>query len=174
MFVIEFLAKLLKILRSAASPNQIAWGFTMGMIIGLTPFWSLHNILLILLIIILKVNLAMAIFSFAIFSGVAYLFDPLFHNFGYFLLVDLKSLKPIWTSLYNFPLVALSRYNNTVVMGSFIVALISIVPIFFLSKRFVFYYREKLDPKFQKLKIVKMIKGSTVYSYYEKIKGIGV
>ena len=66
MFVLEFLTKLIKILRSEISPNQISWGFVFGMILGLTPIMSLHNLIVVILIIILKVNLATAIFSFGI------------------------------------------------------------------------------------------------------------
>jgi len=56
MFGLEFLAKLVKILRSADSPNQIASGFVIGMVIGLTPFWTLHNLILIVILIILNIN----------------------------------------------------------------------------------------------------------------------
>jgi len=173
MFGIELLAKLVKILRSAASPNQIAAGFMIGMIIGLTPFWTLHNIILIVLLIIVNINIGTAIFSFLLFSAIAYLADPLFHHFGYFLLVDVESLKNLWTFLYNIPLIALSRYNNTVVMGSLLVALILSVPMYFLAKFGVIYYRENIDKKMQKWKIVQTIKGSKIYSFYEKISNLG-
>lgn len=173
MFILEFLAKLFKILRSEASPNQIAAGFVLGMIIGLTPFLTLHNLIIIVLIIIVKVNIGMAIFAFVIFSGVAYLLDPLFHDLGYFLLVDVTALKGLWTALYNFPLVALSRYNNTVVIGSLAVTLILIIPMFPFARYFVKVYRAKIDPRLQKLKIVQIVKGSKFYSIYEKIRGVG-
>lgn len=169
MFILEFLAKLFKILRSEVSPSQIAWGMVLGMIIGLTPIWSLHNLILFFLIIILKVNIAMAILSFGIFSGFAYIFDPVFHNLGYYILVDISSLKSLWTTLYNIPVVALSRYNNTVVMGSLTIAILFIFPFYIFSKKFVVVYREKIDPKFQKLKIVQIVKGSKFYSIYQKI-----
>ncbi len=173
MFILEFLAKLFKILRSEASPNQIAAGFVLGMIIGLTPFLTLHNLIIIVLIIILKVNLGMAIFAFLLFSGIAWLLDPVFHDLGYFLLVDVTALKDFWTALYNFPLVALSRYNNTVVIGSLAVALILIIPLFPFAKYFVKVYRAKIDPRLQKMKIVQVVKGSRFYSIYEKIRGVG-
>ena len=169
MFPVQLIAKIFKILRSGDSPNQIAFGFAIGMIIGLTPFFTFHNIILIILVIILNINLGTVIFSFALFSGLAWIFDPLFHNLGFFLLVDVSSLKPLWTALYNFPVIALSHYNNTVVMGSFIAALILFIPAFFFAKYFVFYYREHLDARFQKLKIVQLFKGSKVYAAYEKI-----
>ena len=173
MFGFEILAKLVKILRSAASPNQIAAGFVIGMIIGLTPFWTLHNMILIIILIILNINIGMAIYSFVIFSAVAYLVDPIFHSFGYFLLVDMASLNNLWTFLYNLPLVALSRYNNTVVIGSLAVAIILTLPMFFMAKSGIIYYRENIEQKMQKWKIVQVVKGSKIYSFYEKLKNFG-
>jgi len=172
MFGLELLAKLFKILRSEGTPNQIAAGFVMGMIIGLTPVFTAHNILLFILIIILKVNIGAALFAFAVFSGVAYLLDPMFHNLGYFLLVDFTSLKGFWTFLYNFPVIALSRYNNTVVTGSLAVAILLVIPVFPAMRYFVIYYRKHIDAKLQKLKIVQIVKSSKFYSIYEKIRGV--
>lgn len=174
MFILEFLAKLIKILRSEISPNQISWGFVLGMILGLTPFWSLHNLLVVILIVILKVNLATAIFSFGIFSAIAYLVDPLFHSFGYYLLVDLESLNDFWTWLYNVPVLALSKFNNTVVMGSLISSLILMLPVYFLVKIGIVNYREKIDVKIKNWKFIKLIKGTKIYSMYEKIRDLGV
>jgi len=172
MFILNIAAKLFKILRSEASPNQIAFGFVLGMIIGLTPFWSLHNLLIIILIIIFNVNIGIAIASFALFSAFAYLFDPLFHSFGYYILVDIDFLHGLWISMYKIPVLALSNFNNTVVMGSLIISIVLLLPFFFLSRYGVVQYREKLDPKFQKLKIVQIVKSTKFYSVYEKIQGI--
>ena len=174
MFVLEFIAKLIKILRSEISPNQIAWGFGLGMILGLTPFLSLHNLLVVILIIMLKVNLATAIFSFGIFSAIAYLIDPVFHSFGYYILVDLESLNGFWTWLYNVPVLALSKFNNTVVMGSLVSSIILILPVYFLVKIGVVNYREKIDVKIKNWKFIKLIKGTKIYSLYEKIRDLGV
>jgi len=173
MFGIEILAKLIRILRSAASPAQIAGGFILGMIIGLTPLWSLHNLIVFFLIVILNVNIGMALFSFALFSGFAYLLDPLFHEFGFFLLVDLTDLKQTWTGLYNVPILALSKFNNTVVMGSLISSLILLGPVYIGSKKGVVWYRENIDTRMQKWKIVKVIKGSKIYDIYQKIRSLG-
>ena len=173
MFILQFAAKLIKILRSGASPAQIAWGFILGMIIGLTPFWSLHNLIIILLVIIFNVNIATVIFSFVIFSGIAYLIDPIFHNLGFFLLADVSSLKPLWTILYNIPVIALSRYNNTVVLGSLVASLIFLFPVHFFVKKGVIAYREHIDVKIQKWKIVQVVKSSKIYSLYERIKNLG-
>jgi len=173
MFGLELLAKLFKVLRSGESPNQIAAGFILGMIPGLTPIWNLHNLIVLILLIILRVNFAAAIFSFILFSAFAYIFDPLFHSLGYYFLVEQTSLNDFWTTFFNTPVLGLSGLNNTVVLGSFIVSIILLLPVFFLMKEFIIVYRERIDSRLQKLKIVQTIKGSKIYTWYEKIKNLG-
>jgi uncharacterized protein (TIGR03546 family) len=170
MLILKYLAKIVKILRSAASPNQIAGGFILGMVFGLTPLWSLHNLLIFIIVVILNVNISMVMFSFIICSGFAYIFDPLFHDLGYYLLVDVTSLNGLWTSMMNIPIIAFSKFNNTVVMGSFVSAIALMLPVFFLVKYGVIAYREKIDARIQKLKIVQALKGSKLYGFYEKIR----
>jgi uncharacterized protein (TIGR03546 family) len=174
MFGLKLLAKLIKVLRSGESPGKIAGGFILGMIIGLTPIWSLHNLIVLILLIILNVNLGMAVFSFLLFSGFAYLIDPLFHSLGYWILVDIPALQGLWTTMYNTPVIGLSKFNNTVVMGSLVVSIIMLFPAYFAAKWFVIYYREHIDAKMQKWKIVQMVKSSKIYNLYEKIRNIGV
>ncbi|HHJ52092.1 MAG TPA: TIGR03546 family protein [Caldithrix abyssi] len=173
MFGLELVAKLVKILASEESPNQIAMGFAMGMIIGFTPFWAVHNLLLILLIIVLRVNIASAMLGYVVFGLLAYPLDGLFHAFGFYLLVDAAWLHGFWQSVNQIPIFALSRYNNTVMVGSLVSGLILFVPVFFLFKAFVGYYRRKLHPKFQKLKIVQLFKASKFYAIYQKVKFVG-
>jgi uncharacterized protein (TIGR03546 family) len=174
MLPIQYLSKLIKILRSAASPSQIAGGFILGMVIGLSPtFLSLTNLVIILIIIILNVNITTAIFAMAIFSGFAYLLDPAFHSLGYSVLVDSNGLRNLWVMFYNAPLVPFTRFNNTIVMGSFIVALILLLPMFFLVKRFIIQYREKYEPRVKNWKWIKFIKSTAVYQWYERLKFLG-
>jgi len=168
MFPLQFIGKLVKILHSAATPGQIAGGFILGMIMGLTPFWSLHNLVVILILILLNVNIAMAIFGLLVCSMFAYLLDPLFHSFGYFLLVDLTFMEGIYTALYGIPVIALSRFNNTVIMGSLASSIILLIPVFILIKGGVIHYRESVMGRMEKWKIVKAVKGSKVYSWYSK------
>ncbi len=174
MLPIQYLSKLIKILRSAASPSQIAGGFILGMIIGLSPtFLNLINLFMIFLIIILNVNIATAIFSYVIFSALGYILDPVFHSLGYNVLVNVSWLKGLWTSLYNVPMFPFTRYNNTVVMGSMITSLILLVPMFYLIKRFIINYREKYEPRVKNLKWIKLMKSTQLYQWYEKLKFLG-
>lgn len=166
--VLKYIAKLLKALSSEASPNQLAGGFILGMIIGLTPVISIHNLFILVLIIILKVNIGMAILAFLIFSGIAYLADPLFHSFGIWILEN-DSLQDTWTSMYNNELWAITKFYNTVVIGSFISALVLSIPMFPLTKVGVVQYRKHIHEKVMKTKFAKALKGTKLYSVYQTV-----
>ncbi len=171
--ILKYISKLLKALASEASPGQIAGGFILGMIIGLTPLMSLHNLVIVILIIILKVNFGMAILSFLIFSGIAYLADPVFHNFGIWLL-EKESLQAIWTSMYDNEFWAITKFYNTVVLGSFLIALILCIPMFPLTRVGVVQYRKHIHERVMKTKAMKWLKGTklyTVYNTYQKVRG---
>ena len=66
--MLDMLAKLLKALNAEGSPTQISLGFAAGLIVGLTPLWSLHNVLLVFLVFLLRINLSAFFLSFAVFS----------------------------------------------------------------------------------------------------------
>lgn len=172
MFLImRYVAKLMKALASEATPPQIAGGIILGMIIGLTPVSSLHNLFIIVLILVLRVNIGMALLSFTVFSGVAFLADPVFHQFGRWLL-ELNGMQQIWTNMYNNEWWALTEFYNTVVMGSFMSSLILCIPMFYLSKYGVLKYREYIHAKVQKWKIVQAFKGTKLYSIYQTVSKV--
>ena len=173
MFALKLLSKFIKVLRSAASPNQIAWGFALGTILGFTPLWSLHNLVVLVLLIVLNVNITSAMLTFALFSFFAWLLDPLFHTIGYFVLVEITALTPMWTSLYNAPIAPFTRFNNTIVIGSLLFSLVLLVPNYLLFKWFVVRYRDSWNEKINKWKITKVLQGSKLVKFYLKIRNLG-
>jgi uncharacterized protein (TIGR03546 family) len=174
MLPFHLLSKLIKILRSAASPSQIAGGFILGFLLGMSPvFFNPFNILIVLLIFILNVNITSALFAFAIFSGFTYLLDPALHSLGYFLLVDLQVLRSLWTTFYNIPIFPYTRFNNTVVMGSLSVSFVLLVPIYYMVKNFIITYRQKYEPRVRNWKWVKYLKSTQVYQIYDRLKFLG-
>jgi len=166
--MMRYFAKLLKALASEASPSQIAGGVILGMIIGLTPFFSVHNLFIVILIFILKVNFGMAFLSFAIFSGIAYLADPAFHSFGIWLL-ELESMQQTYTNMYNNEWWALTKFFNTVVIGSLTTAVLLTIPMFPLTKIGVIQYRKRIHAKVLKWKVVQAFKSTNFYSVYRTV-----
>lgn len=172
MFWLKFISKFIKVLRSGESPPLIAGGFTMGFVVGLTPFWTFQNMAILAAAILTKVNLASLFFSLFLFSFVAYLFDPLFHDLGFFILVKLEFLKGLWTTMYNWYVAPVTRFYNTVVMGSLVTALALAAPIYFLAKKGIVMYRKTWAEKIEKWKIVKIVKGSSIFKWYVKIRDL--
>jgi uncharacterized protein (TIGR03546 family) len=169
MIWLKLIKKLIKALNADASPAEIAAGVVLGSVIGLTPAFALHNIIVIILIIILKVNVASAVFASILFGIIGYLTDPLAYIIGEKVLLA-GGLNGLWTALYNIPVVPLTRFNNTVVLGALIIALLLMIPLFIFSQKFVVYYREQLQEKVNKWKIVKIMKASKLYKIYIRFK----
>lgn len=170
MPTLQILAKLIKILRSDGTPAQIAAGFVLGMAAGFIPFNTLHGFILWFAAILFNVSFAMFLFGYAVFSGIAYLMDPWFHSIGYVMLVQWDFLRSFWTSLYTAPIVPLTRFYNTVVIGSTIVAMFLSIPLYFFSRWFVLLYRQKIEAHIQKLRVVQIIKSTKLFELYERVK----
>lgn len=173
MFWLKLIRDIIKIFSAGESPKHVALGFALGSIVGLSPSLNLQGIIVWLLILILNVNLGAAVLGFTIFSLIAFLFDPLFHLLGFFLLTNLDFLKGAYTYMYNAPIAPLSQFNNTVVIGSFVSALILFTPVYFGMKLFVIKYRDHIDEKVHKWKIYKAINRSAMYNWYVKIRDLG-
>ena len=173
MFWLKILKDFIKIFREGQAPNQVAWGFALGMIVGLSPMFNLQGLIIWLLILFLNVNLAAAFLGFTSFSIIAWIFDPLFHLLGYEILTSIDFLNPAYTYFYNAPVLPLTKFNNTVVMGSFVSALIMIAPVYFGMKKFIIAYRKNIGSKIEKWKIYRVLKQSTVIRTYQKIRDMG-
>lgn len=170
MFFLNLIAKFISILHSGKEPRHLAAGFALGSIIGLTPMMSLHNVFVCILILLLNVNIPSAMFGLALFSAFAYLLDPLFHEVGYFLLTQVAWLTPYWTTLYNIPIAPLTRFYNTVVMGSLATSIVTLIPTYFGFKRLVVFYRSHWAEKVEQWHVMKVIKGSNLIQNLGRIR----
>ena len=168
LLILKYVAKLLKALSSEAKPWQIAGGFVLGMIIGLTPVLSFHNLIIAILIIVINVNIGMALLSFMIFSGIAYLADPLFHDLDNWMLSN-PGYQSLWIEMYENEFWAMTRFYNTVVIGSLVSAVLLSFPVFPGVILFVNQYRKHINERIQKWKVVKWLKGTKLYSIYQTV-----
>ncbi|HBP86747.1 MAG TPA: TIGR03546 family protein [Nitrospirales bacterium] len=166
--MIKLLAKLLRVLNSETNPGQISLGLCFAMIVGLTPLLSLHNLLVLLLVFILRVNLSAFLLGLALFTGIAYLLDPLFNLLGLAVLTA-PSLTGLWTSLYQSVWWRLEHFNNSIVMGSLVFSVAMFVPALLLSNLLIRRYRQHVMVWVQKTRIMQMFKASKLYRTYETL-----
>jgi len=166
--MIQLVANLLKLLNSEAEPAQISLALCLSMVLGFTPLFSLHNLIILFAVCVVKVNLSAFLLGWAVFSGIAWLGDPLFHGLGNWILT-LPALEGLWTALYNISLFRLARFINTVVMGSLISALVLFVPLLLVFNRLITAYRDKLLALVNKSRLMQIFKASKIYDVYKAL-----
>ncbi len=160
--MLRLVIKVLKALNSNEAPWQISLGIIFGSILGLTPFLSLHNLVIVFLALIINVNISMVIVSCALFSLIAYALDPLFHQLGFAILTS-QGLEEFWTQFFSCPILLLANLNNTIVMGSLITTLAAAVPLFFLFNVLVVKYRDVYNAFIGKFPVLKFLKVLDIY-----------
>jgi len=168
LFILKTLNSLLKLLNGETAPSQIAAGIAFGLLVGLTPFLSLHNLFLFMLVFLLRVNLSMFFVSLGIFKLVAYWGDPAFDAFGYWMLVNLEVLRPFWISVTSGAVWPFFRFNNTVVIGSLVTGLLLWLPLFVWCIWAVKKYRSGWREQIRSSKFMKGLKATPIYGLYTK------
>ena len=169
--MIEAIAKLLKVLNSETEPGQISLALCLSMVAGLTPTLSLHNVPVLLLLLVLRANVAAFILGWLFFTGIAYLLDPLFHQIGLAILTT-ASLTDLWTGLYNIAWFRLDRLNNTIVMGSLIFSLVLFIPCLLVFNLLIRRYRKHLLAWMRKTRIVQAVKATKFYAVYQSLASL--
>lgn len=156
---------LIKLLNSETGHNQIAAGVACGFILGMTPILSLQSLLVFIVIFFFRVQAGAAFLAAFFFAFIAWVFDPVFHQFGA-LVLGMPALQGVWTELYNMPLVPLTRFNNTVVMGSGVVAILAFPFIYFGSKILIIKYRKTVVERLKATKFWKAVQATSIYKWY--------
>ncbi|MEW6545134.1 MAG: TIGR03546 family protein [Nitrospirota bacterium] len=166
------LAKLLRLLNSEADPGQVSLAIGLSMVMGFTPPMSLHNLLVLFLVLILRVNLSAFLLCWPFFTALSFALDPLFHRIGLAVLTA-PALEGLWTTLYNSTLWRIERFNNSIVMGSLVVSLLLLVPLVLLVNQAILRYREQVLARIKDTWVFKAIESSKFYGYYQSLSRFG-
>ncbi len=165
-WIVKFVQSLVKALNSEGTPGQVAAGMAMGACLGLTPFLSLHNLLIVGVVLFFRVSVPGATLGWLIFTPVGFALDPLFDAIGTALLADTSALQGMWAFLYNAPVIALGNPTNTIVVGSLVFWVLSVLPIFFLARWGVGRYRATIYERYKDAKVFRALRASKVYGVY--------
>ena len=155
----------LKLLNSDTGTNQLASGLAFGMILGFAPFISIQTFLVLLIIFVFRVQIGAAFLSAFFFKFVAFLFDYPAHLLGKAVLEN-ESLKPLFTNMYNMPLVPMTRFNNSIVMGSMIVSILLFPIAYILFQMLILKYRQTVVARFKDTKYWKAFTATKLYNWY--------
>ena len=165
--LIKQLIGLIKLLHSDTGQNQIASGLAFGIFLGFAPFLSLQTFLVLFIVFIFRVQLGAAFLSAFFFKFVAYMADPLTDRLGQWALEN-PGLRGLWSTMYNVPLLPMTRFNNSINMGSLIVSLILCPILFVVFRILITKYRTNVVAQIEKTKFWKAFKASKFYFWYAK------
>lgn len=163
--LLKLVQSLVGALHSEGTPGQLAAGIVLGSFLGLTPLISIHNAVIFAALMLLNVSFAGGMLGWALFVPFGFLLDPLFDWIGHGLLLA-PALRPMWTALYNMPIVPLTNFNNTIVLGSFAFALVFAIPLFFATRWGVARYRATVGARVRQSKWYRALTASKAYNVY--------
>ena len=167
--LIKLMQSLIGALHSEGTPGQLAAGIALGSFLGLTPLVNIHNAVIFAALVLLNVSFAGGMLGWALFIPFGFLLDPLFDWIGHTLLFT-PSLTPFFTSLYNMPIVPLTNFNNTVVLGSFVVAVVLAVPLYVAARLGVTRYRATIGARVRQSRFYQTVMASKVYNLYKMFR----
>ncbi|MBL4795280.1 MAG: TIGR03546 family protein [Pseudomonadales bacterium] len=172
--MLDIFAKLLKALNSETDPGQISLAFVFGMIMGFTPLLSFHNIFVLFLVLVTRINISAFLASLAFFSGFAYLLDGPFVQLGSTLLSNPDYLE-LWTGFYNTDFWRLTHFNNTLTLGSLIISLALTIPLYVTGVFLIKNYRDHVMTWVRKTKLAQIVKASKFYKLFAAVNvgGLG-
>lgn len=158
-FALRPIRQLAQALTANESPRQIAWGFVLGMMIGLVPKGNLTAMLLGMMLLGLRVNKPAGLMGVGIFTFVGLFVDGFAHRLGSAVLVW-EPLREFHTWLYESAISPLLGLNNTVVVGQLLIGLYLIYPTYLLALRFAVKVQVPMSRWLLKYKAVRWIRGA--------------
>lgn len=167
--LLKLIQSIIKTLHSEGTPGQVAAGIAIGSVLGLTPLMNVHNLVIFSLVVLLNVSFGGAMLGWALFVPVGFALDPVFNTIGVELLQS-PSLRPLWTSMINTPLVPYTNFNNTIVLGSFVGWLVLALPIFFAARYGVARYRATIGERVRQSRFYKAVTASQAYNWYRMFR----
>lgn len=169
MLFLKFFQSLFKALNSDGTPGQVGMGIALGMAFGLTPLVSAHNLVVLAVAMLTTVSFPGVMLGWALAVPLGFALDPVFDAVGHALLVA-PALTSFWTAVVNAPVVALFHLNNTIVLGSLVVWLVALIPLFLLFRVLVTRYRATVYARLEKTRLFRAVKASKLYNLYQLLR----
>lgn len=170
LFIIQQFIALIKLLHSENSDSKIAWAFVLGLFASVSPVLSLQGVVFICIALFVRVQLGAFLLSWLLFSILTLPFVGIFHSLGASLL-SLESLRAVYVFMQSGTFLSLTRFNNTIVLGGFLLALF-FAPIFFVFFKWVIVnYRRTFVAYIKSTRVYYAINSSVfikVYEFYGK------
>lgn len=154
--MLKTLLKLLKSFNGNVNPAEIAHAVACGTVLGLMPKNNLFWYLVFVFVLFIRINKPSYLVMILIGASVSPAFDGFFDTVGYAFLT-VPQFADFFARLYEIPFVAWTKFNNSVVTGSFLCGIVLYVPMYALGRLLVFLWRKYAADIIKNSKVVKII-----------------
>lgn len=169
--LLQQLFNFFKLLNSETGHNQIAAGIALGFVLGLSPTLSLQSALVFLILFVFRIQIGAALIAAFFFKFIGHAIDPLADPLGRMILEN-PDLRPLFVELYNLPLIPFTQFNNSIVMGSGVLAF-GLSPFLFVISRFIILkYRITIVNRFKENKLWKVFAATAFYKWYNTYRSL--
>jgi len=165
-FVIQQFLALIKLLHSDNSDEKIAWAIVLGFFSALWPLMSLQGVFVLILALVFRFQLGAFLLSWLLFSILVVPFMGSLHKLGAAFL-DLESMNLLYVSMQKSDFWALSRFNNSIVMGSFWAALVLSPFVYILFRWLLKKYRDVFFAYIKSTKVYYILKSTVFVKIYD-------
>jgi uncharacterized protein (TIGR03546 family) len=141
------------------SPRQLAWGFVLGMWVGLLPKGNMAAAVIAMLLFGLRVNKPAGLMAAGVFTLVGFALDATAHHIGATVLLW-EPLRPLHTWLYNLPGGPWLGLNNTVVVGQLTIGLYLTFPAYWLASQYAVRFQPRLYNRLKRSRAVRWLRGA--------------
>jgi len=163
--MLTLLVKLFQALNSESSTRQISLAISLGLIVGLSPTLVLHNLIILFVVFMIRVNLGAFILAVGVFKGLSILSSSFILFIGESLL-NSSALYGVFDSLYQLSFFKLAHWHHTYTLGALVLGSLLSLPVYFLSKYLIEKYRIHIKSFIEQFAIVKALKASKFYRLY--------
>lgn len=154
--MLQKLLKLLKAFNGNVAPGEIAHAFAWGAVLGFMPKDNLLWYILFVFVLFVRINKPSYLVMILIASGISPALDGLFDTIGYAFLT-VPAFSNFFAALLEVPFAAFTKFNNTVVAGSFLTGIVLYIPLYFTGRLLVFLWRKYAASLIKNSKISKVI-----------------
>ena len=154
--MLKKIIKFFKALNSNSKPSELANALCLGIMLGFIPKNNALWFLIFIFFCFVRINKGLYFVAMIVASQFAWLLDSKFDSIGFYIL-NYAPLTKTFSMLIDIPFVGFTKFNNTIVMGSFIVSLIIYIPCFIFGIAFVKLWRKYVSSLFARTPIAKAI-----------------
>ncbi|GHT90877.1 hypothetical protein FACS1894140_0310 [Spirochaetia bacterium] len=126
--------------------SHIAAGFAWGLLLGFVPLGNFFWIAFLVISLFFRYNYVTMVVVMFVIKLIMPLIAPLLDTIGWGIL-HIEALQPLFTTMYDMPLVPFTRFNNTLVAGALVSGIVLWLPVFYVVMALVPLYRNTIGPR---------------------------